>query len=579
MEPQPKRWVIKPAAPASLLARFPHISPLIIQLLYNRGITAPTEVEAFLEGEARVDNPFRIKGMSEAVSRIRTAIRRGERIAIYGDFDADGVTATALLVQTLSALGGFVRPYIPHRVDEGYGLNNGALAELAREGQRLVITVDCGIRSMQEVAFANRLGLDMIITDHHSIGPNLPAARAVINPRREDCPYPFKELAGVGIAFKLAQALLRSHCQVPIRRDVTVELDETDLLDLVALGTVADLAPLLGENRSLVQRGLQRINQAQRPGLQALMKQSGLAPGQVTSMAISYVLGPRLNAAGRLDTAMLSYELLQTDDGVKASELAQQLDRLNRRRQELTAQALEEARAQIEADGADGYLFLAASKDFLPGVVGLVAGKLVELYYRPALVVELGQRRSRGSGRSIAEFDITRALDRCAEEGLLIRHGGHAAAAGFTVENAKLPTLKERLQRIAAEELQGKDLRPSVIIDAEIPLAELDWATAELLKVLEPTGYANPQPLFLSRNLRVRGARPVGKDNAHLKLVVSDPSADPRHQVAWDAIAFGQGHWYGRLPHLIDLVYAVDENVWNGERRLQLLVEDLRPSR
>ena len=398
-------------------------------------------MEAFLAGLARVDNPFRLRGMNEAVERIRHAIRAWEPIAVYGDFDADGVTSTALMVQTLSALGADVRPYIPHRVDEGYGLNNGALAELKRDGVKLVITVDCGIRSVDEVAFANRLGLDMIITDHHSVGPKLPPALAVINPKRSDCDYPFRDLAGVGLAFKLAQGLLRSNLQVSIRRDLTVELDESDLLDLVALGTVADLAPLLGENRSLVTRGLDRLNQPQRPGLQALMKQAGLAPGQVTASTIGFVLGPRLNAAGRMEDARLAYELLQTEDVVKAAQLAGELDRLNARRKEITAQSLEAAQAQIEANGSDGYLHLVAGEEFLAGIVGLVAGRLAEQYYRPALVVELGDLQSRGSARSIAEFDITMALDRCADAGLLVKHGGHAAAAGFTVENSKIDAL------------------------------------------------------------------------------------------------------------------------------------------
>ncbi len=578
MELQTKRWIVAPVVPAHHLARFAHVAPLIIQLLYNRGISEPAAVEAFLSGEARLDNPYRIKGMNEAVARIRRAIRTGERIAVYGDFDADGVTATALLVQTLSALGALVRPYIPHRVDEGYGLNNSALAELAREGRTLVITVDCGVRSVEEVVFANRLGLEMIVTDHHSIGAVLPPALAVINPKRPDCPYPFDGLAGVGLAYKLAQALLRSHQQVAIRPDVSTDLREEDLLDLVALGTVADLAPLLDENRALVQRGLAKLNQPQRPGLQALVSQAGLTPGSITATNIGFALGPRLNAAGRLDSAMLSYELLQTADVFKAANLAQQLDRLNAKRQQLTAEAVAVAQSQIEAEEGDRYLHMAASVDFLSGIVGLVAGRLVELYYRPAFVVELGERHSRGSARSIPDFDVTEALDRCAKMGLLVRHGGHAAAAGFTVETAKLPMLKARLQEIAAAELQDKDLRPALSIDAETPLGDVDWAVFGLLQQMEPTGYANPQPLLMSRRLRVRDAKRVGGDGAHLKLTVSDPGAGPRQEVTWDAIAFRQGHWYGRLPHYVDLVYTLEKNVWNGQQRLQLNVADIRPA-
>jgi len=578
MTRQPKRWIVHPAAPASHFARLSHVAPLIVQLLWNRGIDDATKVEAFLKGETTLDNPFRIKGMNEAVDRIRRAIRQGERIAVYGDFDADGVTATALLVQALSALGAFVRPYIPHRVDEGYGLNNNALAELARDGHQLVITVDCGIRSVDEVAFANRLGLDVIVTDHHSIGPELPPALAAINPKRQDCPYPFKGLAGVGLAFKLAQALLRTHRQTPIRPGLVVDLSEEELLDLVALGTVADLAPLLDENRTLVQRGLAQLNRTQRPGLQAMMGVAGAAPGQVTATTVGFALGPRLNAAGRLDSAMISYELLLTDDVFKASQLASQLNSLNARRQQVTAEAFEQAQAQIEANGSDGYLHIAASEHFLAGIVGLVAGRLVEQYYRPAVVMELGQQQSRGSARSIDQFDITAALDRCAAEGLLVRHGGHAAAAGLTVENRKLPALTARLSEIAAEQLAEKDLRPPLLIDQEIALGDVDYAVLGLLQEMEPTGYANPLPRLLSRKLQVRDARKVGADGAHLKLTVSDPAAGSRSGQSWDAIAFRQGHWYGNLPRSVDLVYSLEENVWNGNRRLQLVVEDLRPA-
>lgn len=576
MTRQPKEWIVYPQAPDSHLARLSHVTPLLVQLLWNRGITEPAAVEAFLSGETRPDDPFRIKGMNEAVARIRRAIRQGERMVVYGDFDADGVTSTALLVQTLSALGGFVRPYIPHRVDEGYGLNVNALAELAREGQRLIITVDCGIRSVEEVAFANRLGLDVIVTDHHSIGPQLPPALAVINPKRPDCPYPFKGLAGVGLAYKLAQALLRTHDKTPIRNGFVVDLQEGDLLDLVALGTVADLAPLLDENRTLVQRGLARLNRTQRPGLQAMMGVAGVAPGQVTSTAIGFALGPRLNAAGRLDSAMLSYELLATDDVFKSSQLAGQLNALNARRQQVTAEAFEQAQAQIEADEAESFLHVAASEHFLAGIVGLVAGRLVEQYHRPAIVMELGPQQSRGSARSIAQFDITAALDRCAQEGLLVRHGGHAAAAGLTVENRKLPALISRLRAIAAEELADKELRPSLLIDAEVPLGPMDFAKLGQLQEMEPTGYANPQPRLLSRRVLVRDTRKVGADGAHLKMTVSDPAAGSRANVTFDAIAFRQGHWHGRLPAHVDLVYTMEENIWNGTRRLQLVVEDVR---
>jgi single-stranded-DNA-specific exonuclease len=563
------KWQIAPPAPQDHLARFPQLSPLIVQLLYNRGITAPQDVRDFLAGARPEDNPFRLKGMNEAVTRLRQAIRGGELVAIYGDFDADGVTATALLVETLSALGAKVKPYIPHRVDEGYGLNTDALRQLASEGIRVVVTVDCGIRSIQEVNYGRKLGLDLIVTDHHSVGEDIPPALAVINPKQPDCPYPFKDLAGVGVAFKLAQALLKANSQVPVAKG-EVSVNEGDLLGLVALGTVTDLAPLLGENRSLVKRGLERLNSTERLGLRAMIAQAGLKLGQIDATAIGFVLGPRLNAAGRIDDAIMSYDLLLCRSPIRAENLARMLEEQNQHRQRLTAETLERAREQVLIAGESEKLFFAAAEDFLAGIVGLVASRLTDEFYRPSLVVELGPEKSRGSARSIPEFNITAALDQCSN--LLIRYGGHAAAAGFTVANDNLEALQERLKDLAAEQLEGVELTPTLLIDAEVELPELDWATQALLTQLEPCGYANPAPLLLSRRAIVRDARAVGTDGRHLKLTVSDG------RVVWDAIAFHQGQWVDQLSRHIDVVYSLEVHEWNGEKRLQLNVKDLRPS-
>ncbi len=563
------KWQIAPPAPESHLARFPHLSPLIVQLLYNRGITSPQDVEDFLSGAFSGENPFRLKGVNEAVTRLRQAIRQGEPVAIYGDFDADGVTATALLMETLSALGAKVMPYIPHRVDEGYGLNCEALRHLASNGIRVVVTVDCGIRSIQEVQYGSKLGLDFIITDHHSVGEEVPPALAVINPKQSDCRYPFKDLAGVGVAFKLAQALLRVHRRVPLTKR-EVNLSEEDLLDLVALGTVADLVPLLGENRTLVKRGLEQLNHPRRPGIKALITGAGLETGTIDATAIGFILGPRLNAAGRIAHAMTSYKLLVTGSEQEAGELASKLSELNQHRQQLTIETLERAREQVMVDVETEKLLFAAGEDFLAGIVGLVASRLTEEFYRPSVVVELGPGESRGSARSIPEFNITAALDRCRD--LLIRYGGHAAAAGFTVANDKLEALRERLKELAAEQLERVELAPTLLIDAEVELSEVDWATQALLTQLEPCGYANPSPLLLSRRAIVRDARAVGNDGSHLKLTLSDG------QVVWDAIAFHQGQWANQLPRHIDVVYSVEVNEWQGEKRLQLNVKDLRSS-
>jgi len=562
------RWTVARPAPTDFLARFPDISPIVVQVLYNRNIREPDQVRAFMAGEMSLYDPFRLKGMSTAVERIGQAIEDGERIAVYGDFDADGVTSTALLTQTLRALGASVAPYIPDRVDEGYGLNTDALSNLASRGASLIVTVDCGIRSGDEVTYGNHLGLDIVITDHHSVGPNFPPALAVINPKQPGCKYPFKGLAGVGVAFKLAQALLKS---APLVTDNRTSLHEEHLLDLVALGTVADVVPLVDENRSLVQRGLVQLNTPRRKGIQALMDRAGVKPGYVNSTAIGFMLGPRINAAGRLHTAMLAYNLLMTRDPTRASSYADELHQLNQERQRLTLEATEHARAQVvDEAGNVPHLLLAASPDFKSGIVGLVASRLTEEFYRPSVVLERGEDESRASCRSIPEFHITRALDECAN--LLIRHGGHAAAAGFAVRNENLPALQERLQAIARRELEESELIPKLEIDAELTLGPDLYSLYDQLDRLQPFGESNPAPTFVSQGLRVGRWQAIGSDGQHLKLAVSDG------QSWWDAIAFHRGGEANELPDQIDLAYQLDMNEWNGQKRLQLVVQDWRPA-
>jgi single-stranded-DNA-specific exonuclease len=564
-----QRWQVAPQAPESYLAQLSHLPRVVAQVLFNRGLSNREAVDRFLEGEFDDGNPFKLKGVSDAVTLLRQAIRDGDLIAVYGDFDADGVTATALLVDTLRSLGARVHEYIPNRVDEGYGLRVEALDELAEQGVRVVVTVDCGIRAVEEVAHAMTGGMAIIVTDHHSVGEKLPPASVVVNSRQPGCPYPFKELAGVGIAFKLAQALLRSHRQVPVLPDAG-NLAEDDLLDLVALGTVADLAPLKGENRALVQRGLVKINEGQRPGLCSLIQRSGLRLGQVDATAIGFGLGPRINAAGRMADAKTAYQLLVTHYPGEADMLADELNELNRLRQQITAQTEDVARAQALANAGDPALLFAASSEFLEGIVGLAAGRLSEEFYRPAVVVHVGEETSRGSARSIPEFHITAALDQCSN--LLIRHGGHAAAAGFTVPNENLSSLAGRLTELATEALAGQDLRPTLLIDAELGLGETERGLCEWLGRLEPFGYDNPAPVFLTRRLRVVGSRIVGAKRSHLKLYLSDG------RNRQDAIAFRQAHRLENLSDLVDVAYRLEMNQWNGRERLQLNVQDLRPA-
>jgi single-stranded-DNA-specific exonuclease len=579
------RWIVAQEIPADSPLRLSEdaLHPILRQILFNRGLTQPSQVQSFLSNHYLLSrDPFQLADMDRAVDRIGRALRDGEMIVVYGDFDADGVTSTVLLTEALRVMADdrrLVVPYIPDRVDEGYGLNLEALTALRQKGANLVISVDCGIRSPIEAAHARSIGLDMIITDHHSLGQELPPAAAVINPKRPDSTYPERMLAGVGIAYKLAQAL---RLAMPDR----AQSDESSLLDLVAIGTVADLAPLVGENRKLVAEGLTVLNEVRRPGLAALMNVSGLQAGQLTAESIGFGLGPRINAAGRLAHAYDAARLLIATNSVSAQEHARVLDELNRKRQSLTRALSARAEQMVDPDAP---IIIAGDPEFKSGIVGLVASRLAEKAYRPAIVMEQGEEESRGSCRSIPEFHITEALDEVAD--LLVRHGGHAQAAGFTIHNENLPAFVNRMTEIAREKLADQDLRPGLTIDAALPLGEVDWALHGMLEQLEPTGYQNPSPLLLSRAVEVVSHRTVGTDGSHLQLFVVDGrrngatryagpqrGAQGRPTQAFPAIAFRQGEWAGMLPQYVDIAYRVGINRWQGSTNLQLVIEDIRPA-
>jgi single-stranded-DNA-specific exonuclease len=544
---------------------------VLAQVLYNRGLEEPNAALRFLIGDTDLHEPGAMKGMSAAVARIRSAIRKREQIVVYGDFDADGVTATALLVQALSALGAVVAPYIPHRIDEGYGLNLDALDQLYHSGAKLIVTVDCGIRSVEEVAWCRQAGLDIIVTDHHSIGPEIPAALAVLNPKQADCPYPEKMLAGVGIAFKLADMLFRAARQD--RRSQQPDIPLEHLLDLVAIGTIADLAPMDKlENRILVRRGLEVINSGNRPGIKALIEVAAVKDGPIDSERIGFALGPRINAAGRLGSAMTAYQLLMAETPQQANALAAELHELNRQRQELTRQAQDVVRQRmLERGETSPYLIFEQDESFQEGIVGLVAGRLTEEFYRPSVVLHLGEKESRASCRSIPEFDITRALDFCAD--LLVRHGGHAQAAGLTVQNANIERLRAELLRIAESQLAGVELAPMLEIDAEVSAALLDLPLAEELQQLQPTGYHNKPPVLMTRGMEMIECRTVGQDDRHLKLRLARPGQSPV-----DGIGFGLGELARDLPKRVDVAYELTINEWNGRRTAQLTLQDVRAS-
>ncbi len=564
-----KEWALAPATPAEQLEAFRGLSPILAQIMRNRGFEDPAAADSFLRDLDLNDDPFLLRDMARAVERVEAAITTGERMAVYGDFDADGVCATALLIQVLRALGGKAQPYIPDRADEGYGLNAPALRKLAEAGFTLVITVDCGIRSVDEVAAGMRAGLDIIVSDHHSIGEELPAALAVINPQREDCPGDGR-LAGVGVAFMLAKALLQSRWRTD-RGDYPPGLRLSDLLDLVALGTVADVVPLKASlNRRFARHGLRVINEMRRPGIAALARVAGLREGEIKASHIGFGLGPRLNAAGRLGSAMVAYELLLAPTQEEALPLAQALQALNRERQRQTRQAQATIGEQVAEERGSALIF-AGDETIAPGIVGLVAGRLAEEFYRPAVVLEIGDELSRGSCRSIPEFNITRALDACAD--LLLRHGGHAMAAGFTVANDNLDALRRQLGQMARESLDGRELLPRLPIDMEIRLEDISQDLIAELDRLEPTGHGNEPPTFMIRGLRALRSRRVGNDGAHLKLQLQSAGG-----ARIEAIGFGLGAWGRRMPKRIDVACQLEINEWNGQRSLELRLLDIRPA-
>jgi single-stranded-DNA-specific exonuclease len=554
-----KRWRIAAPIPKEISRELDCYPPILRQVLYNRGQNTLAAAHRYLSADGLGTDPYLLTGMAAAVDRILRAVNHQEKLAVYGDYDVDGVTSTVLMTQVLRALGADVRPYIPNRFDEGYGLNKEALDALAQDGVKVVLTVDCGIRSLHEVDYGREIGLDMIVTDHHSPLGDIPIASAVICQRQVGDAYPDKNLAGVGLAYKLAQALLDAKPVDGVRAQ--------DWLDLVALGTVADVVPLLDENRALVRAGLEQMRQGRRVGLFSLTQAAGLSAERCRAGDIAFGLGPRLNAAGRLESALAAVELLMAQDIMDSGKLAQQLCDQNTRRQEMTRDMQSRAESLIRGSEQEPILCV-FDGEFNQGLVGLVAARLTENYYRPAIVGYQGEEFTRASCRSIDEFHVTQALDECAD--LLVRHGGHARAAGFTVRNENLPALIERMGTIAKRELAQLDLRPVMHADMEVPLVDLHPVILDDLAYVEPTGSGNPEVVFCSRNLHVVRCKTVGADKHHLRLTVSDG------RVTFDGIAFRQGYWANAMPEAIDLLYTYERNYFNDRVFLQLNVRDLK---
>lgn len=562
----PKRWKIAPLIPPHISRELRAHSPFLRQLLFNRGIVTAEAARAYLSDQSPTDpDPFALKGMREAVDLIHGSLQHNQKIAVYGDYDTDGVTSCALLFELFDQLGNTPRIYIPNRFEEGYGLNVDAIRQLAQEGVNLIITVDCGIRSHAEVAAARELGMRVIVSDHHLPGSTLPAADAVIDPHQDGDPYPFKMLAGVGLAYKIAQAYLQEYPQKGI--------DPRQWLDLVAIGTVVDIAPLEGENRALVKMGLQTMRATRRQGLFSLIQTSGIKIEQLNAGHLGFGIGPRLNAAGRMDSAQSAYELLTTKDLFRAGALAQQLDNYNLQRKDIMHAIQQKVITEANALDPNTPVIISVSEDYEEGVVGLAAGRVAESFYKPAIIGRLEDGRIKASCRTIPEFNIVEALDHCAD--LLHHYGGHAMAAGLSLDYSKLPEFQERITRYANQTLAGLELTPELAIDYEISLERLkpEHIPGILSDVaqLEPTGTHNPDALFCSRGCKVSRAWTVG-DGRHLKLTLgSGPSQ-------FDAIAFNQGHWLEGLPEYLDVAYTFEINNYQGRQSLQLNVRDIKAS-
>ena len=537
-----------------------NLSPLIAQLLYNRGVKLE-DIGPFLSADRRLEgNPFLLPDISQAVSRVYKAVLAREKIAVYGDFDVDGVTAIVILVEGLSRLGAEVIPYIPDRVSEGHGLKISALEKLQAQGADLVITVDCGVTDLAEVKQAQEMGMDMIITDHHIPLRSLPRAVAVVDPKRKDSGYPYPDLAGAGVAFKLLQALFHGDSR---------EKWLARFLDLVVLATVTDLVTLVGENRYLVKEGLRELNNSSRVGIQEMVKLAGLKPGELDVGDISWVLGPRLNAAGRMNNASTSYQLLTTQSPVEARLLALELEEKNTGRQKLTNEVLSRAREKLSA-GLHLPLLIEGDESYFVGVIGLVAGKLVDEFYKPTIIISLGPELCQGSCRSIPEFDVTAALTECHD--LLTTFGGHPLAAGFTVARQNVAQLEERITKLATDQLGHLDLRPELVIDAELPLSVLAGDTFNLIQKLGPFGRGNPQPTFLTRQVEVIECRNFGNQDEWLRLKLKQGN------ITWQAVDFKSQRKREGIPSHIDIVYNLEKSRWNGEEVLRLNLLDLAPS-
>lgn len=564
-----KKWLIAKKIPEEYKNQFAEVNPIVLQLLFNRGLTTQTDIDEFLNPDYGQDlhDPFIFRDMNKAVERIFQAVTKNEKITVHGDYDADGVCSTAIVVSALKGLGAEVDVYIPHRVSEGYGLNMNTVAELHKNKTNLIVTVDCGITSKEEIDLAKQNGMDVIVTDHHEQPPELPAALAIINPHVEGENYPFKDLSGSGVAFKLVQALVQKDKGQRIKDGF-----EKWLLDLVAMGTIGDCVPLVGENRTLTRYGLVVLRKTRRLGLQELAQTARLNLATLDTMNVSFGIVPRLNAAGRLDHANTAYELLMTKDQKTAKQVAEDIQKTNQERQKITEKILKASIEQIGVVDKQKILF-AIGKDWTLGVVGLVAGRLMDKYARPVIIMGEKEKEIVGSGRSIHKFDITKALIESRK--LLVKYGGHALACGFTIKTDKFKDFIKKMTSLAAKEIKKEDMVNKFLIDGEVALEDVNWELTNALEDFEPFGVGNHQPRFVTYGIEIIDFQKIGVGGKHLRLMVR------QGQETKKIIAFGFGNGLGnqlKIGDRADIVYEVSVNEWNGNRELQLKLIDLKIS-
>lgn len=589
-----KKWIIAPAVPEEFFTAHPELPPIVARLMYNRNLRTQEQIDEFLNPDYSQDihDPFLFVDMEKAVKIIFDCIAGDKNIVVHGDYDADGVCASTIIISCLKKLGAKnVSVFLPHRETDGYGLNLNTVRALKEKNTDLIITCDCGVSNTPEVRLAKELGMQVIITDHHSIPAQIPPADAIIHPKMPNEKYPDKTLCGGAVAFKLIQALLKTHKKTNefLIDGQTHEAFEKWQLDLAAIASIGDMVPLLGESRTITRYGLTVLNKTKNLGLRKLMFVAGLTDengqmkrGEIDAGAVGFQIVPRINAAGRMDHANVAFALLMSEDEHEAENLAWALNQNNLDRQKLTENLVAQAIKQVkETDQENNSAIFILGEGWPTGILGLIAGRLKDMYYKPAIVMGLNRGEITASGRSISEFNMVAAIQNNSE--FFAKFGGHPQACGFTLKSLDvLEAFKKRFNEVAAEQTKEVELVPQINIDTEIDLDDINWTLYDLLQKFEPFGMNNEEPKYVARGLTITGITPVGQDGKHLKLMLKHNS-----QVVRKTIGFGLGDinrhkddWKNNL-HLgdkIDMAFSIEANEWNGNRELQMTISDIKKS-